>query len=58
MVRKKQLTPEERKRWHAELAKRPGLHERIAEATAEYKKLKANGGLRRLAAAKSNRRTR
>ncbi len=58
MARKTAMTEEERRRRHAELAKLPDLPERIAEAKAEYERRKANGGLRRVATAKGNRKAR
>jgi hypothetical protein len=51
---KTKRTPEERKKLHAALARRPGVTEKIAEATAEYKKAVAAGGLRRTPAPKRN----
>jgi hypothetical protein len=42
---KTKRTPEERRKLHAALARRPGVTEKIAEATAEYKKAVAAGGL-------------
>ena len=51
---KAKRTPEERKQLHAALARRPGVVEKIAEATAEYKKGVSAGGLRRAPAPKRN----
>ena len=44
---KSRPTVAERKKLHAELARRPGVPKKIAEAAAEYKKAIADGGLRR-----------
>jgi hypothetical protein len=44
---KTERTAHERRRLHAALARRPMVAEKIAEATAEYKKAAAGGGLRR-----------
>ena len=51
---KTKRTPDERKKLHAALARRPGITEKIAEATAEYKKAVSSGGLRRTPAPKRN----
>jgi hypothetical protein len=41
-------TLEELKKLHAELARRPGIDEKIAEAYAAYRRFKENGELRRM----------
>jgi hypothetical protein len=51
---KTKRTPEERKKLHTALARRPGVSEKVAEATAEYKKAVAAGGLRRSPASSGN----
>lgn len=51
---KTKRTPDERKQLHGALARRSGVTEKIAEATAEYKKAVAAGGLRRTPPAKRN----
>ena len=51
---KTKRTPDERKQLHTAFARRPGVAEKIAEATAEYKKAVAAGGLRRTPAPKRN----
>jgi hypothetical protein len=58
MPRKRQPTLDELKKLHAEHARRPDVDRKIAEADAEYERVKASGGLRRLAAPKRHRKAR